>query len=155
VYYAPPAQVGPPAILPWDPSDPVPEGYMPQSKPAAGYLGIGIGMLSAAWVTSGVVGGVLYDSLRKSPSPTRPSPDVMVPLFVPVAGPFVTAAMLKAGPGETGLLLGDGIFQVAGAVAIVTGALKRTYRLVRAAPVAELSLTPVLGPSYAGISGTF
>ena len=137
-YPAPPAvapaatSTEPPTYLPYPDTDaPVPEGYRVDSRPGAGLLGIGIGMLTAGWATSAVVGAIAADHAEGNPGPNNIDPDVWTPMYIPVAGPFVTLATLRPGPAEAGLLLTGGIFQTAGLLAILLGSLRRTYRLVR------------------------
>lgn len=153
---APPSQSGPAPILPWEPGAPVPEGYRPQSRPTSALLGVGIGLLSAGWVTAVVTGGVMVDDADKAGDPNAPAAGTFVPMFFPVAGPFITMAVWKPGPAEMGLLITDGIFQVAGAAGVLAGALKQTHRLVYVGPSAgTLRVEPVIGLGYAGISGSF
>ncbi|MBK8255057.1 MAG: hypothetical protein IPK82_20655 [Polyangiaceae bacterium] len=153
---APPSQSGPAPILPWEPGAPVPDGYRPQSRPTSALLGVGIGLLSAGWVTAVVTGGVMVDDADKSGDPNAPAAGTFVPMFFPVAGPFITMAVWKPGPAEMGLLITDGIFQVAGAAGVLAGALKQTHRLVYVGPSeATLRVEPVLGLGYVGISGSF
>lgn len=152
-YYAPTSPPGtPPPVIPaWDPDGPVPAGYKPVSRPAVGLLGMGIGLLSAGWVTAVVAGGIAFGQAKKD---AGGRPDVWVPMFFPVAGPFVTLAMLQPGPAESGLLICDGLFQLAGSVGVLVGSLKRTYKLVYTGETASLQVTPMGGPGTFGAVAT-
>lgn len=156
-YYAPsgvPAQNGaPPPVLPvYDPDQPVPQGYRLQSRPTVGLLGMGIGMFSAGYVTSVVMGIVLMEEAKKDP--TLPDQSVYIPMYIPVAGPFITMAVMRPGPAEIGLLLTDGIFQLAGSLGILVGSLKRSYRLVYTGEAASLQLAPAAGMGFGGLQAT-
>jgi hypothetical protein len=139
----------------WQPDDPIPEGYKPVGKPNVGYLGIGIGMLSAGWVTSIVVAAAETDAASKSTEPGALRPEAWVPLYFPVAGPLITIFTAKQGteaPAGLGLLLCDGIFQTAGLLGVLVGATRWTHRLVRVGGVeAGVDVAPVAGPGFAGI----
>lgn len=148
-----PASSTPPAILPvYDPDQPIPEGYRLTSRPTVGVLGMGIGLFSAGWVTAVVTGIALGEEARKEPGGT--DPNAFIPMYFPVAGPLVTLAILKPGPAEMGLLITDGIFQVAGSVGILVGSLKRSYRLVYTGEKASFEVTPAFGAGYAGVQTT-
>lgn len=151
---APPAQPAqpPPVINGWQPDDPVPEGYRKISKPNVGYLGIGIGMFSAGWVSAVVAAAAETDAASKAKDPGALRPSAWLPLFFPLAGPFITIVSAKQGPAGMGLLLCDGIFQAAGVLGIIVGATRWTHRLVRVGGVdLTLDVSPAAGPGFAGI----
>jgi hypothetical protein len=148
----PAAPDAPPPVLPyWEPGNPIPQGYKPVSKPTAGLLGMGIGILSAGWTTAAVVGAVAQAGASQTPGG---NPGAWVPMYFPVVGPFLTMAILQPGPAEVGLLLSDGIFQIAGTVGVLVGSLKRTYRLVYTGETASIELTPAAGPGFWGLRTT-
>lgn len=153
-YYAPPAATpaatAPPPVLPvYDPDQPVPQGYRLQSRPTVGLLGMGIGLFSTGWVTA-VVMGIAFGEEAKD-DPNGPDASNFIPLYFPVAGPFVTMAVLKPGPAELGLLLADGVFQIAGSVGILVGSLKRSYRLIYTGETASVEVLPAAGAGYFGL----
>jgi hypothetical protein len=156
--YYPPSGVAsqsgaPPPVLPvYDPDQPIPQGYRLQSRPTVGVLGMGIGMFSAGWVTSVVMGIVLMEEAKKDPN--GPDASAFVPMYIPVVGPFVEMAVLRPGPAELGLLITDGIFQLAGSVGILVGSLKRTYRLVYTGETASVELAPAAGKGFGGLLAT-
>lgn len=149
------APAEPPATLPYSDTDaPIPEGYRPVSKPSVGYLGIGIGMLSAGWVSAIVAGAVASDAAKKDKSPDAVSADAWLPMYVPVAGPFVTIVTTHQGPAGMGLLLCDGIFQTAGLLGVLIGSLKRSYKLVRTEASATVQVAPAVGLGFTGLSAS-
>jgi hypothetical protein len=159
--YYPPSGVAnqsgaPPPVLPvYDPDQPVPQGYKLQSRPTVGVLGMGIGTFSAGWVTAVVMGIVLSEEAKKDPN--GPDPSVFIPMYFPVAGPFITMAVMRPGPAEIGLLMTDGIFQLAGSVGILVGSLNRTYRLVytgEGAAAASVEIAPAAGMGFGGLQAT-
>jgi hypothetical protein len=153
-YLPPPAQTSklPPIITDWEPDEPIPEGYRQVSKPNSGYLGIGIGMLSAGWVTAIVAAVVATDQAQKNKDPGGLKVSDWVPLYFPVAGPFITIATTNQGPAGMGLLLCDGIFQTAGLLGVILGATRWTHRLVRVGGAEiDLHVAPSAGPGLAGL----
>lgn len=150
---ATPASTTPPPVLPViDPDQPVPAGYKLQSRPTVGVLGMGIGTFSAGWVTTLAMGIVLSEEAKKNPD--GPDPSTFIPMYFPVAGPFVTMAVWKPGPAELGLLLTGGLFQVAGSIGILVGSLRRTYRFVYVGETVSLEVSPSAGPGLAGLTTT-
>ena len=152
----PPPPAEPPAVINgWQPDDPIPEGYRKVSKPNAGYLGIGIGMFSAGWVSAIVAGAVETDDASKATKPGALKPSAWVPMFFPLAGPFITIITAKQGtesPAGLGLLLCDGIFQAASVLGILVGSMRWTHKLVRVGGLeATVDVTPAAAPGFAGV----
>lgn len=142
--------------MPYPDTDaPVPEGYRVDSRPVVGYLGIGIGMLTAGWATSAFAGAIAADHAESNPGPP---PEAWTPMYFPVAGPFVALATVRPGPAEMGLMLTGGIFQTAGLLGILLGSLRRTYRLVRVADTApaaaSIEVIPAAGAGFVGLQTT-
>lgn len=148
-YYPKPA--GPPLVFyGWDADVPPPAGYDLRSSPNSKLIGLGVGMFSVGYVTAGVVGLVAVSDQRPADA------DDWYPLFVPIAGPFVAMGTLEASTGETGVLLADGILQVAGLLAIIGGALDTRYKLVRTqvglSDDVVVDVMPTIGASGSGLT---
>ncbi len=151
--YPPPYAAPPPAaprperpvVIPdWDPDVPVPKGYQMIDGVNGRLIGAGIGLLSAGWLTSALVGGLAQ-------ADGGSSADDWTPLYFPVAGPFAAIATLDPKPAGLGLLLADGILQVGGALGIVVGILDTRYKLVRVSD-SSVRFTPIIGQGFQGLS---
>lgn len=153
--YSPPPEPSsklPPIITDWEPDEPIPEGYRRVSKPNVGYLGIGIGMLSAGWVSAVVAAIVGTDSAAENKGPDGIHTSDWVPLYFPVVGPFITIVTTRQGPAGMGLLISDGIFQAAGLLGVIVGATRWTHRLVRVAGAeVDLQVAPAAGTGFVGL----
>jgi hypothetical protein len=126
----------------WDPDVPAPDGYALDSNINGAMLGNGIAMLAGAYLTSVLVAAVASESTNDSG---------WSPLFVPVVGPFIGIGSLKPNAGGLGLLVADGTFQAAGAIALVLAFVDVEYKVVRRAGI---DITPVVGSDVQGINTT-
>jgi hypothetical protein len=138
-------------IYDWDPDVPAPAGYELRETRNSQIIGVGIGLLSSAWVSSVLAAGLsaANENRQRYDENDRVAPADWTPLYFPVLGPFVGLGTLEVGPAAKGLLIADGVIQAAGALGIVVGILEPRYKLVRtsAGPVqVSYSLAPVSPP---------
>lgn len=117
---------GPPTVVPnWDPDVPPPRGYRMTSSPNGALLGSGIAFFTAGWATAAVAGAI---GSAEGRSGRRDDWQV---LYVPLAGPFLGLGSLEPNAAGVGVLIADGIFQIAGVAGIVGGFLDRRHKVVR------------------------
>lgn len=133
---------------------PAPPGYHYENKRfLAPIIGGGV-TLGVGWAASAVTG--LLGTIVTMGSP-GPSTD-FGPMFVPIAGPFITLGMQPAGQrsdGFTAAALAMGGAQVVGASFLVVGlAMGKDRVLVEDDPYrgVALSISPVVGPSLNGVT---
>jgi hypothetical protein len=124
----------------WDPDVPPPDGYALDSDFNGALLGNGIGLLAGAYVISALTAAIASETQHS---------DDWTPLFVPVVGPFITIGTLRPGAGGMGLLIADGVFQVAGVIGIAMSFVDVEYKVFR---TANVDVTPIVGPGVAGFS---
>lgn len=143
-------------ISPWDPDLEVPEGYRHVSRPNGRLIGAGVALLSSGWVTSMLVASIATDveNDEKNDAADGVTAGDWVPMYIPVAGPFVMMATLDPRPSLRGLLLLDGIVQTAGALGVVLGITVRNHALVRSDTYADVHVVPVVGPTFHGLQAT-
>lgn len=116
---------GPRVIKDWNEGDPIPPGYHPSTRVRGGLIGGGAGLFGAFYLISALVAAVGTDVCNgfdcKNP---------FWPMWIPVAGPFITIG--TAGGSATGdiFLVIDGLAQAGGVAMIIAGAIGRTV-LVR------------------------
>jgi hypothetical protein len=143
-------------IYGWDPDAPTPDGYQLDSDLNGGLLGSGIALLASSWTISILVGVVAtsieshQDDDEAAGTSTGTTAADWSPLFIPLAGPFVSIGTLGARGAGLGLLVADGLAQAAGLAGIIGGVLDRQYKLVPT-EAAELGLSPVLDGTMHGL----
>lgn len=140
-----------------DPEDP-PEGYHTESRARSGMVVAGGVMLGVGYVISAASAGAGLSDGN----------DDLVPLFIPVAGPFVTlstARVFRGGAdsgedvgkvfGAIGLIL-DGLVQTAGFTLLVVGLAARKDVVVRDKPEAASAVPEIaIGPRSAAARWSF
>ena len=141
-----PAMLGPPT-LPYEEGQPVPAGYRVESRLRKGLLIGGLVTFGSLYLVSAFTGGAAQD-------------DKFTPLFVPIAGPFITIGTAKAEGVGTFTLLLDGVGQAGGALMAVLGLTLDQTLLVRndlearrgdgVAP-SRIRVTPLFGRGTAGL----
>lgn len=142
---SPPAPTDAPVLAPWDPDTPVPPGYVLRSEPQTGLIFAGSAMVSIGWVTSVAVGLIAaQEESDRGIDGDGVEADDWAPLYFPVGGPFATIASVDASGAGTGMLVFDGVLQLAGVGLIVFGSLSQTHR---AAPLPSLGGAVTLVPS--------
>jgi hypothetical protein len=171
-YYAPPPLVAQPVapareepplvVYNWDPDAPAPAGYQTVEHVNGRMIGVGIGLLSAGWLTSVFV--AIVASSRDEDEPLDPDDADQATdyaaLYIPVVGPFVALGTLDPPPSGAGLLVLDGIIQGAGVLGIVLGLVDTRTKLVRmakapkpvAAEIGPVQVRPALGPRLQGFT---
>ena len=149
-YYAPPPPpqpVGPPRVVyNWDADIPPPDGYTLDWDINARALAGGIGLLSGAYLTSILAAAVA--------SKSSTNPDAWAPLYAPVAGPFIALGTVDPSSGGFGLLIGDGVMQLGGALAIAIAFIDVRHKLIRQAGI---QVTPIVSADTRGfaLEGSF
>jgi hypothetical protein len=139
----------------WDPDVPVPAGYELIQRPNGKLIGSGIGMLSSGWVTAMLIGVIAAEVEGDDPGEDGVTSADWTPMYIPVAGPFVTIGTADVRPSVMGLLFLTGIVQTAGVLGIVLGATVRENRLVRSETVsAGVEVAPVVSAGFQGLSAT-
>ena len=134
VVITPAVPLEPPTVIyDWDPDVPPPSGYQLRDRPNGKMIGIGVALLTSGWATSSLSAAVASTAERDEEQPLADgiTPDDWVPLYIPVGGPFVAMRTLDPGPSGVGLLLLSGMWQSAGVLGIILGAVDRRYKIVR------------------------
>ena len=124
-YYPPPQALAPPRTLPYEEGQAVPPGYHTDTRARKGLVIAGVVTFGSAYLIS-VLGAstAASDGGRTS--------DGFVPLFIPVAGPFVTlGTMDKDASGAVPLFILDGVAQVGGVILFIGGLAASESILVR------------------------
>ncbi|MBW2453105.1 MAG: hypothetical protein JRI68_01265 [Deltaproteobacteria bacterium] len=155
---APPRAPSPPRVVyHWDPDVPPPDGYELDSNINTGLLGAGIGLLSAGWLISVMVAAIGAKAEEEEEGDREEldsiSPDDWAPLYIPIAGPFIAFSTLEPGVNGTGVLIADGLLQIAGTLGIVFSFLDTEYKIVRRNK-AQIDVTPAVGVGYQGLQLT-
>jgi hypothetical protein len=154
------------AIDDWEEGDPVPPGYQPDTRIRKGLVIGGAVTMGSLWLLSVVFGAALVsieetdDELdRISGFQDDTGPEDYYPLFVPVAGPFITIATAQSSGVGTAFLLIDGIAQTGGLAMLIAGiAAQQSYlRPVPQYGEIDIQFAPVVAPGFAGmgLSGSF
>jgi hypothetical protein len=152
---APPA--APPAapaasrlIQGWAPDQPVPRGYRRVTTLNGAMLAAGISLFSVSYslttVTAAIAGAVDEEDFDGT------SGEDWAALYIPLAGPFIAIHSLDPNPQGAGLLVADGILQVAGMALLLGGALDTDTHLLR---VATPFVAPLPGGGVAGVAAHF
>jgi hypothetical protein len=145
-------------VYDWDPDVPAPRGYVLDSDANWGLVGGGIGLLAAGWTMSVLVAAVAMSVEENEEEDLAPgerddiSPSDWVPLYIPVAGPFVAIGTLDASGSGLGLLVADGVLQAAGLLGILLGALDPDYKVIRVSDRVDLEVGPAVGLRHQGLS---
>ncbi|MEJ7734074.1 MAG: hypothetical protein WKG00_33380 [Polyangiaceae bacterium] len=114
-----------PASLPYETGQPVPAGYVIESRTPRFPLALGIALLGGGWVASMVAGTVTHVTER----PLREDGGSL-PLFIPLAGPFVTLGTGDPGGASTFWLWTAGLTQAAGLALIFAAFAGEEQRMV-------------------------
>jgi hypothetical protein len=145
--------LGPPEVLPYEEGDPIPVGYRHERRARRGWLAAGLSVSLGLYLVGGVVASVIdaggpprtcdENGCRESLSHQA--------LFVPLVGPFITAATPPDERNDTWtfLLVADGVLQVAGAFSAVASFVWAEERLER---IPSFQLLPMAGSDGAGLA---
>ncbi|MEM6786170.1 MAG: hypothetical protein AAF715_01525 [Myxococcota bacterium] len=104
----------------WKPWEVIPPGYEPRVQYRTGILGGSAALLGASWALTTLGAALSYAS---DPGSDR------IPLFIPVAGPYVE--MVHYQRGNPLALFGSALFQSGAVVGLVWGLVDRRTELVR------------------------
>jgi hypothetical protein len=142
------AMTGPREIKDYHDGDPIPPGYHPVSRVRGGLIGGGAGLFGAFYLISALVAAIgtdVCDALNNCHNG-------FWPMWIPVAGPFIT--MGTAGGSATGdvFLVLDGLAQAGGIAMIIAGAVGRTVLVRNDLGMPKLELKPMtgMGASHTG-----
>lgn len=142
---------GRPKYIDYTEGDPIPDGYVRDTRIRTGMVIGGIVTFAVLWGITAASGGILSaaDELNS---------DDYVPLYIPAVGPFIAVETMGAEDAGVALLIIDGVVQTGMLAMFVAGlaaqkdVLRRTVRL-----------TPLIAPGFAsghgqyglGLSGSF
>lgn len=148
----------PRVIEDWEPGDPIPEGYRQDTQSRGGLVKGGAATLFSVYGLTAVVGSflVLAEDIdtEDGVDDNGVDPEDYYPLFIPVAGPFVTIATADTGRAASAVLVVDGVAQVAGFAMFIAGFAAQKDVLVRIPTYAggpTLELTPLVGKEVQGV----
>lgn len=154
----------PRVIEDWEPGEPIPEGYRQDTQSRSGLVKGGAATLFSVYGLTAVVGSflVLAEDIdtEDGVDDNGVDPEDYYPLFIPVAGPFVTIATADTGRAGSAVLIVNGVTQVAGFAMFVAGFAAQKDVLVRVPSYAggpTLEVTPLLGKEVqgVGVNGSF
>ncbi|MEJ7729317.1 MAG: hypothetical protein WKG00_08880 [Polyangiaceae bacterium] len=132
--------VPPPRTLPYDEGQAIPPGYHVEERARRGLVIAGTVTFGSAYLISilGASSAVASDDS---------SSDDFAPLFIPVAGPFITLGTADGADGAAPIFILDGIAQVGGLALLIAGLAAQESLLVRNPDVATGVVPEVgLGP---------
>jgi hypothetical protein len=143
-----------PSEMDWEPGQPIPPGFQPDTRVRLGFVLSGAVTLGVVWLGNVVVASLTLGNGNGSET---------APLFAPVLGPFIAIGTI--GPSAlTGLgvfwLAFDGVVQGAGAGLLIAGLAAPRHVLVPTFYAGKVSLVPTpmsLGKTGQGfgLTGTF
>lgn len=144
-----PQSVGP-RVMNYEEGMPIPEGYRVESRARRGLLIGGAVTFGVTYVLSAMVGLVAESADRA----TGGDGESFIPLYIPLAGPFITISTAQARGGGIFVLMVDGLAQVGGAAMFIGGLAAPVKKLVR--NDVALSVKPmVMGDTVGfGVSGS-
>jgi hypothetical protein len=151
--------------MPYHEGQPIPPGYAQEERPIVALAIAGGVTMGALWLVSLAAGAALEQEARKEEERRDSTQyyygssglglvgpdDVVWPMALPVAGPFITIGTAHAEGAGVAVLLLDGILQTGGLACFIAGlAVKRTVLVLQPVGSAELRVSPTLGPTGAG-----
>ena len=141
-----------PKYLDYVEGDPIPEGYKVDTKLRTGLVVGGAVTLGVLWGITAIAGGVGASVEGEIDGDT----DQFIPLYIPVAGPFVAIDTMDAAGAGVAVLIIDGVAQTAGLAMFIAG-LAAPKDVLRRTTVAGISwqLTPSHRGFGVGLDGTF
>jgi hypothetical protein len=117
-----------------------PPGYELRDRSQRGLVIAGSVTLGSTWLLSAITAGIIASG---------GSEEEFVPLFVPLAGPFITLGTADSNTLGSFLLVADGLAQVMGLGMLVAGVIYPKHEWVLSH--ARLELTPLVSPEIAGL----
>lgn len=143
-----------PRTIPHREQDPVPPGYVPDTRAHRGLVVSGVAMFGGAYLISLLMAGTALSENESD----------LVPLAIPIVGPFVTIESAQVDADNDGgerlaliLLIFDGVVQAGGAALFIAGLAAQQRIVVRQDVADEASLVPDVdvGPGRATARWTF
>ena len=123
----------------------VPDGYIVETRIRKGLVIAGAATFGGAYLLTSLGAAIATD--------TSSNGDAYAPLFIPVAGPFITIRTAEANAtGSFGLVM-DGLVQTAGLAMLVAGLAAQEEVLVWRGP--GYAIRTDVGPSGASLSASF
>ncbi len=145
-YYPPP--IFGPSRLPYAEGDPVPPGYVIETRPRYKLATAGIATFAPFYGLSVLFAGSFAGN-------EGPSAGWYTPLFIPVIGPFVAIGASDAESAGTFMLMLDGIGQVTGAALFVAGMLADEKFVSRTPTAFDPRPEVMVGPRAAALRWHF
>lgn len=147
----------------WEPGDPVPDGYRPDTRPHSGLVKGGAATLFSLWGISAIAGSFLVvaedEDAEDGVDGNGIDAEDYYPLFIPVVGPFVTIGTAETSRAASVALVADGIGQTAGLAMFIAGLAARQDVLVRIPTYGKgsMEVRPVVGKGFqgVGVNGSF
>lgn len=140
--------------MPYKEGEPVPDGYrLATEKKGRGLTIAGICVFGGAYFLSVLGAASSLSSTSGSSSDTS-----YAPLFIPIVGPFVmlgTDASPSSGNGLAGIMILDGLAQVAGATMFIIGMASGEKKVLKRMDAAQAAPQVLLGPKSAAVRWTF
>ncbi|MBI4954952.1 MAG: hypothetical protein HY908_23215 [Myxococcales bacterium] len=160
VVVAQPCPAKPTVIPNWDPDRPTPEGYVTDWSFNTSLITSGATLLATGWLLASLGGiiGAKVEEDRPIDEDNGVDPEDWAILYVPIAGPFAAMQTVRARPSGIGLLLSDGLLQVAGTAALIAGFIDQEHMLVRYASggtTVEVRPLVTVGASGVSVEGAF
>lgn len=152
-YYYPPVTMLPPSTLPYEEGDPIPPGYQVKTRAVRSLVIAGAITFGAPYLVSLLTGATVLAADSGDGVKTAP-------LFIPIAGPFVTVGTARAEGAETFWLILDGLAQTGGAVMLIYG-LAADEKILKRIPVNQPQATGssipavLIGPRSAAVQWAF
>ena len=157
------AQAAPRVIEGWEPGDPVPDGYRPDTRSRSGLVKAGAATLFSVYGLTAIVGSffVLAEDVDAEDGVDGNGIDSedYYPLFIPVVGPFVTIGTAQTDRAASTVLVANGIAQTAGLAMFIAGFAAQQDVLVRIPTYGQavVEMKPLIGAGFqgVGVNGSF
>jgi hypothetical protein len=162
--YGPAADGYGPDYIAYEEGDPIPPGYVRDTRIRKGLVIGGAVTFGTLWLASVVAAATLTANEEQQRTTfdgegnlVEVEVDDYIPLYIPIAGPFITIATADAEVAGAVPLVIDGVAQVGGLAMLIAGLAARQDVLRRSVGEATIELTPVAMPGRfgLGLSGSF
>jgi hypothetical protein len=132
----------PPSELPYEEGQAIPPGYEVDTRIRKGLVIGGAVTLGSLWAITIIAGAIMRESRGAD----------AIPLFFPIAGPFVAIGTLQPNSVSTAFLVIDGVVQTGTAAMFIAGlAAEQSYLRYKGVGF-EVEALPSAGPSTAGLT---
>jgi hypothetical protein len=152
-YYPPGMNVLPPATLPYEEGESVPQGYQVKTRPVRSLVIAGAVTFGSTYLVSLLTAATVLAASSGSSDAKD-----LAPLFAPVVGPFITIGTTHANGAGTLWLVLDGLAQTGGAVMLIYGLAAEEKFLQRSPQTALEVLTHpavMVGPGSTSLKWKF